>query len=144
MNTKALKFNEYIKENLPNVFRIEEDSNNELHPVIYSAIMDVDKKDLDFWLVIDDSFIVYFQARLANSIVNKKNRIVVLEHLNSLNETYKTFKYYIDEQGSIIIESCLLATDEEFNPGLVHGSINAVLTHLQEEYKNIMKIVWSN
>lgn len=141
MNTKALKFNEYIKENMPNVFRVEEDASNELHPVIYSAILDVDKKDLDFWLVIDDSFIVYFQARLANGVVNKKNRIAVLECLNSLNEVYKTFKYYIDEKGSVIIESCLLATDEDFNPGLVHGSINALLAHLQEEYKNIMKNV---
>lgn len=144
MNTKALKFNEYIKENLPNVFHVEEDSSNELHPVSYSAIMEVDKNDLDFWLVIDDSFIVYFQARLAKSVVNKRNRIAVLEHLNSLNDTYKTFKYYIDEKGSIIIESSLLATDDEFNPGLVHGSINAVLAHLQEEYKNIMQLVWSN
>ncbi len=144
MNTKALKFNDFIKENMPNIFQMEELPNHELHAVVYNTAMEVDKQNLPFMLIIDDSIYVMFQVRLANAVVNAGNRSAVLEHLNSLNETYKVFKYYVDANGSIIIESCLPATDDEFVPGLVHAAINVVYTHLQEEYKKIMKIVWTN
>lgn len=144
MNIKAEKFNKFAEQNMPGIFQIQEIPNHELHAVVFNTAMEVDKQNLPFMMVIDDSIYVMFQVRLANAVVNDKNRVALLEHLNTLNDTYKVFKYYIDENGSIIIESVIPSTDNEFVPEMVHAVVNVVYTHLQEEYKNIMKIVWSN
>ena len=49
-----------------------------------------------------------------------------------------------NENGDIVIESCIPTTDEEFMPELVHAVIDVVLKHLNEEYPKLMKTVWSN
>lgn len=84
------------------------------------------------------------QVRVAGAVVKEANRAAVLERLNKLNEGFKVFKYYVNEGGDIIIESCMPAGDSEFAPELVHAVIDVVLKHLNEEYANIMKIVWAN
>ena len=144
MNTKAEKMKKFLDENMPNIFQIEEVPNHELHAAVFNTFMEVDKQNLPFMLIVDDSIYVMFQTRLANGVINEKNRTAVMEHLNTLNETYKIFKYYIDENGSIIIECCIPSADGSFEPGIVHAAINVVYTHLGEEYKNIMKLVWAN
>ena len=144
MNVKAEKLNQFLEANMPNVFQISEIPNNELHAVVYQSAMEVDKQNLPFMMVVDDSIYVMFQVRVANGVVKESNKLAVLEKINSLNETYKVFKYYVDENNSIIIESCIPSADETFTPEIVHATINVVFSHLQEEYKDLMKIVWMN
>lgn len=144
MNAKAEQLNKFLEANMPGVFQISEIPNNDLHAVMYQSAMEVDKQNLPFMMVVDDSIFVMFQVRVANGVVKESNKKAVLEKLNSLNETYKVFKYYIDEQNSIIIESCIPSADATFTPEIVHAVINVVFSHLQDEYKELMKIVWTN
>ncbi len=144
MNVKAEKMKKFFEENMPNIFQPQEVPEHELHPVVFNTFVEVEKQDLPFMMVIDDSIYVMFQIRLGLGIVNDKNRTAIMEHLNALNAQYKIFKYYIDENNSVIIESCIPSTDEQFVPGIVHAAINVVYDHLQQEYKNIMKLVWAN
>lgn len=144
MNNKAAKFNEFLKANMPNIFQVQDMPEAELHPVLFQTAMEIDKQNLPMMMVIDDSIYVMFQVRLANAVVNEKNRKAIMEHLNELNGGYKVFKYYVDEQNSIIIESVILSAEETFTPEVVQACIQVVYEHLQEEYKNIMRLVWSN
>lgn len=144
MNIKAAKMQKFFEENMPGVFKPEEYADHELHPVVFNTFVEVEKQDLPFMLVIDDSIYVMFQIRLGLGIVNEKNRAAIVEQLNLMNAQYKIFKYYVDENNSIIIETCIPSTDEQFVPEIVHAAINVVYNHLQEEYKNIMKLVWTN
>lgn len=143
MNLKAQKFNEFLKNNNITCFNAQE-LQNEMEAVLYRSFMEVNGQNLPTMVVIDNSIYVMVQVRVANSVVKEDNRAAVMEHLNSLNEKYKVFKYYINNNGDIVIESCLPATDNEFVPGIVHAVINVILKHLAEEYAKIMKIVWSN
>lgn len=143
MNLKAQKFNEFLKNNNITCFNAQE-LQNEMEAVLYRSFMEVNGQNLPTMVVIDNSIYVMVQVRVANSVVKDDNRAAVMEHLNSLNEKYKVFKYYINNNGDIVIESCLPATDNEFVPGIVHAVINVILKHLAEEYAKIMKIVWSN
>ena len=143
MNLKAQKFSNFINERNINVFQIQ-DLEGDMHPVVYRSAMEVGGQNLPTMLVIDDSIYVMLQVRVGAGLVKDSNRAAVMAHMNILNENYKVFKYYANENGDIVIESCIPTTDEEFMPELVHAVIDVVLKHLNEEYPKLMKTVWSN
>ena len=143
MNLKATKFTNFINERNINVFQMQE-IDGDMHPVVYRSAMEVGGQNLHTMLVIDDSIYVMLQVRVGAGLVKESNKAAVMEHMNSLNENYKVFKYYANENGDIVIESCIPTTDEEFMPELVHAVIDVVLKHLNEEYPKLMKTVWSN
>lgn len=143
MNLKATKFTNFINERNINVFQMQE-IDGDMHPVVYRSAMEVGGQNLPTMLVIDDSIYVMLQVRVGAGLVKESNKASVMEHMNSLNENYKVFKYYANENGDIVIESCIPTTDEEFMPELVHAVIDVVLKHLNEEYPKLMKTVWSN
>ena len=143
MNLKATKFTNFINERNINVVQMQE-IDGDMHPVVYRSAMEVGGQNLPTMLVIDDSIYVMLQVRVGAGLVKEYNKAAVMEHMNSLNENYKVFKYYANENGDIVIESCIPTTDEEFMPELVHAVIDVVLKHLNEEYPKLMKTVWSN
>lgn len=143
MNLKAQKFTNFINERDINVFQMQE-LDGDMHPVVYRSAMEVGGQNLPTMLVIDESIYVMLQVRVGAGLVKESNKAAVMEHMNSLNENYKVFKYYANENGDIVIESCIPTTDEEFMPELVHAVIDVVLKHLNEEYPKLMKTVWSN
>ena len=143
MNLKATKFTNFINERNINVFQMQE-IDGDMHPVVYRSAMEVGGQNLPTMLVIDDSIYVMLQVRVGAGLVKESNKAAVMEHMNSLNENYKVFKYYANENGDIVIESCIPTTDEEFMPELVHAGIDVVLKHLNEEYPKRMKTGWSN
>ena len=143
MNLKATKFTNFINERNINVFQMQE-IDGDMHPVVYRSAMEVGGQNLPTMMVIDESIYVMLQVRVGAGLVKDSNRAAVMAHMNSLNENYKVFKYYANENGDIVIESCIPTTDEEFMPELVHAVIDVVLKHLNEEYPKLMKTVWSN
>ena len=143
MNLKATKFTNFINERNINVFQMQE-IDGDMHPVVYRSAMEVGGQNLPTMLVIDDSIYVMLQVRVGAGLVKESNKAAVMEHMNSLNENYKGFEQYANENGDIVIESCIPTTDEEFMPELVHAVIDVVLKHLNEEYPKLMKTVWSN
>ena len=144
MNVKAEKFSKYLVEKEITCFQAQEITEAEMHPVAFRSFMEVNGQNLPTMLVIDDSIYVMLQVRVAGAVVKENNKAAVLERLNKLNESFKVFKYYVNEGGDIVIESCMPAGDAEFAPELVHAVIDVVLRHLNEEYSNLMKIVWEN
>lgn len=143
MNVKATKFNEFLQANNITCFNAQA-IENEMHSVLYRSFMEVNGQNLPTMVVVDDSIYVMVQVRVAGAVIKEGNRTAVMEHINKLNEKYKVFKYYINEAGDIVIESCIPSTDEDFVPGLIHAVIDVILKHLQEEYPQIMKNVWAN
>ena len=143
MNTKAQKYSDFLKANEIKAFEVQE-VENEMHSVLYRSFMEVSGQNLPTMLVLDDSIYVMLQVRVAAGVVKEANRAAVVEHLNQLNEKYKVFKYYVNEAGDIVIESCIPSTDDSFVPEMVNAVIDVILKHLVEEYPQMMKIFWAD
>ncbi len=141
MNIKAQKYSDFLKANNINAFESQE-VENEMHAVLFRSFMEVSGQNLPTMLVLDDSIYIMLQVRVAAGVVKEANRAAVVEHLNQLNEKYKVFKYYVNETGDIVIESCIPSTNDGFVPEMVNAVIEVILKHLVEEYPQMMKIVW--
>lgn len=63
--------------------------------------------------------------------------------MNKYNRQYKTFKYYINNEGALVLDVSLITPDKEIKGDLIYGLLEQVFTHLNEEaYKEIMKTIW--
>jgi hypothetical protein len=52
------------------------------------------------------------------------------------------FKYYISDEGDIVLDCCLVSNEQDFDPNAVRAIIEVVLKHLQDTYADTMKSVW--
>ncbi|MCD7974859.1 MAG: YbjN domain-containing protein [Phascolarctobacterium sp.] len=111
MNNKTKKFNEFLSKSKITCFNSQE-IDNEMHAVLYRSFMKVSGQNIPTMVVLDDSIYAIVQVCVAVGVVKDANKNCVMEHINELNGKYKVFKYYINDNGDIVIESCIPATDD--------------------------------
>ncbi len=143
MNKKAEKWESFLTENKIDCFGKEE-IEGEIHPMLYRAFLEVKGQKLPSLLVLDDSIYTMFQVLIATKVVTDTNKSAVENILNSYNRKFKVFKYYVNDNGDICLESCMPSTAESFDATIIQAVIDVVLKHLTEEYPKLMKELWGN
>ena len=61
---------------------------------------------------------------------------------NGYNKKYKSFKYYADDEGNLVMDTCVLFKDGEADGDMIYTMFNVIINHLNESYKDTMKAVW--
>ena len=141
MNKKAEKFEKMLKENKIECFQKEE-IKDELHTVLYRSFMEIEGLQLPVVVILDDSIYSIFRTLVIGKGVNENNRNDVNNIVNTLNSTYKAFKYIATEAGEIVLDVCVPCSDETFDPNLIRVMIDVAIKNLNENYRKIVKIVW--
>lgn len=141
MNKKAEKFEKMLKENKIECFQKEE-IKDELHTVLYRSFMEIEGLQLPVVVILDDSIYSIFRTLVIGKGVNEKNRNDVNNIVNTLNSTYKAFKYIATEAGEIVLDVCVPCSDETFDPNLIRVMIDVAIKNLNENYRKIVKTVW--
>lgn len=143
MNVKAEKYNKFLQEKNIKFFQSDE-IKDEMNSVVYRSFLEVNGQNLPIWIGIDDSIYVMIHVRLGVKLLKDTNKEALLTYFNALNSRYKVFKYYANNQGDLIIESCLATSNDAFVPEMIHVIIDVILKHLIKEYPVLMKTVWGN
>lgn len=142
-NIKAIKFQEFQAANQITCFGVQE-INDGQHTVIFRTNLEVGGQQLPVIFVTDDSLHASLQVRVAPEALQAGNSQSVLTYVNELNRTYKSFKYFIGIDNALILDICLTAVPEQFEPQLVSLTLDILLRHLQEKYPVIMRKIWAD
>ncbi|MDL2281386.1 YbjN domain-containing protein [Selenomonadales bacterium OttesenSCG-928-I06] len=142
MNVKAEKFQEFLKEQQITVFEVEEIT-DDFNSVVFRSRMEVENQMLPTIVILDDSIYALLRIQIAEKLVKDSNKAAVWELINELNQKYKIFKYYVTEDGSLVLDCCMPCTNDTFEGNMVRMIIDVALQHLIEFYPAIMKTVWS-
>ena len=142
MNKKAQLFAELVqslKEDAKNdaggdaaeeMFHVEE-VDDDFHTVLFRSQLEIkDSLLLPMVLIIDDS--LYAVLRVWAGARTAANQEALAAYMDIMNRRYKVFKYYGNEEGDIILDVCLMADAEHFDPVMATTAIDLVLQHLQE------------
>lgn len=142
MNKKAERFDAMLEEQKISSFeRVElKDSFN---GILYRTMIDVKNQYLPVMIVLDASIYSVVRIILGDRIVNDDNRIAVDTHINGINRSQKVFKYFYTEEGSLVVDACIVASDESFEPHLVQVVLEVIMEHLKNTYGDTMSIVWN-
>lgn len=140
--TKVVQWQQYLEKNDVKCFS-EQKIEDGFNAVLYRSFMEVQGQKLTTVVVLDDSIYTMIQVLIASKVAvgDKKNEL--LAYIDELNGKYKVFKYHTTAGGDLVLESCIPAAEDSFDPKIVSAVIDVILKHLTEEYPNIMQKVWS-
>ena len=142
MNKKAENFKAYLDRNKINCFIAEEIPNDHLHTTVFRSSIDINGQQLPTLLLLDDSIYAMIRVLVSPKSLTKENSAGLFGHLNDLNKQYKSFKYYFDDTGNLVLDCCLLCPEETIAGNFVYTMFNVIIKHVNSEYKNLMKLIW--
>ena len=118
MNNKAEQFNSFLEEQKIKVFQMEELEGNEQHTVVFRSFLGVEGQQLPTIVIIDDSI------------------------FSIIRMMYKPFKLFFDERGDLMLDVCLVTDKDKLDGNEVYQLFSVIINYLDENYRNIMKVVW--
>ena len=139
-NVKALDFQEFLMENNIGVFSTEtlEDDYN---TVIFRSKIETHGQLLPMAIIIDMSIFTVIRTQIVTG-VEKVRWPRLKEYLNELNSRFKIFKYYLRDDGTIMLDVCLPYVDESFDSKMIQLMLSVIVQHLEAVYQDIMAEVW--
>lgn len=138
MNNKATKFQEYLTANNITGFNFEE-FNDEFNTVIFRSSIVIKGQQLSMAIILDDSIYRMIRVQLISSVENTEK---VVSYLNKLNAKYKSYKFYLTEQNDLILDSCIMGKDDDESE-IIIAVLNNLIKQMQDEYSELMNIIWS-
>ncbi|SCM78728.1 Transcriptional regulator [uncultured Sporomusa sp.] len=142
-NIKANKFQDFLTANQITCFGVQA-INDELHTVIFRTNLEIGGQQLPVMFVTDDTLHTPLQVRVVPAVAQEASSSGLFAYINELNRTYKSFKYFISEDDALILDVCLTAVPEQFEPQLVNLTLDVILRHLQDEYPVLMRKIWAD
>ena len=140
---KAAKFDAMLKELDIQAFQKQE-VGYEYGTVLCRSSMEIKGQFLPVIVILDASIYGIVRVIVGSKVVNEKNESDLAAYINEMNSRYKVFKYYTVEDGSLVLDACLPASDEGFEPDIVRTILDVVLQHLDETFGDTMKTIWAD
>lgn len=142
MNKKAELFQDYLKEKQITAFTVDEIKDDALNTVVFRSHIDVGGNQLPTLVILDSSIYCMIRLLVAPKSLRDDNKEAVLELMNGYNKKYKSFKYYADDEGNLVMDTCVLFKDGEADGDMIYTMFNVIINHLNESYKDTMKAIW--
>lgn len=137
-NAKAEAFKKFIESKDSGAFGVEENPKDELHTVLFHSRLKAGNVEYPFIVTVDDSVFVTLRVLLDQAVVKGEKRAAVLEEMNRLNHTYKSFKHYVDQGGSMVLDACLIMP-EKMEGSLIYNMLTMMMEHLEHVGDGIRK-----
>lgn len=136
---RDLFFNELRRMGFENTFEEVQLDN----AVGFRAIQDMKNGRCVIGIVIDDSIFSTITITFA-SLDNVVKREKMLDLLNELNQSYKTTKFYINDENQISAQMSYISLSENFNAEVFMASVLNMYRDIEEnEYAKVMRVMWS-
>lgn len=143
MNKKAEKFKKYLDAKKITAFTVEEIEKDELNTVVFRSHLEVGGNQLPAIVILDSSIYGMIRILVAPQALRKETELAVLQLINGYNKKYKSFKYYLEDDGALVLDTCVLFKEGEADGDLIYAMFEVIINHLNESYKNITKTLWS-
>lgn len=142
MNNRAEQFKKFLDEKEIKYFTINEIKNDKLNTVVFRSNLDINGHRLPILIILDDSIYGMIRIFISPKALNKDNVTELRIGINEMNKTYKSFKYYFDNEDNLILDCCILLNEIEKEGNLIYTMVDVIIKHLNSEYKNLMQLIW--
>ncbi len=141
MNKKAEVFKQYLAERNIDAFLIDDTVQDELEIVIFRSHLAVQGHELPVIVVLDNSIYGMIRLLVASNAVHDGNELAVLKLLNHYNAQCKSFTYYLDEDGDLMMDACVLSKEGEADGDMIYAMFQAMADHLTASYAEMMQTI---
>ena len=142
MIKKAEDFKLYLEKNNVTSFQMEEISNDANSTVVFRTHVTIKGQQLPSALILDNSIFAMIRIQISPQALTSENELPLSKILNAENAKYKPFKLFLNENGDLMLDVCMINSADEINPQEIFAMYNIVINYLDSSYRNIMKAIW--
>ena len=142
MENKIEKMTQFLADNKIECFDIQK-LEDEHHTTIFRSRMEVKGQLLPMALLMDDSVYVMLQVKIAPQVIDEAKLKDFASAINNMNNNVRPFKFTVSEKGDLMLNACITAENNTFNPALTNAIMAEAVKFLEAQYGNIMEAVWA-
>ena len=142
MIKKAEDFKLYLEKNNITSFQMEEISNDANSTVVFRTHVTIKGQQLPSALILDNSIFAMIRIQISPQALTSENELPLSKILNAENAKYKPFKLFLNENGDLMLDVCMINKADEIDPQEIFAMYNIVINYLDSSYRNIMKAIW--
>ena len=140
MNKKAEAFQAYLDEKGIKVFEAEELADNQ-HTAVFRSFITTEGQQIPTVVILDDSMFGMIRVQIAPRALSEENQLELLKMVNEESAGYKPFKLYLNKDGDLLLDVCLVL-DGELNGDSVYAMFALIIDYLDSNYRRFMKCIW--
>ena len=133
MNEKARLFEKFLIDEQLTCFEKRE-VGDEDHTVVFRSYVQTELGDIPVFLLLDDTIYATIRLLMGAGVVTKENRQDILTFINRENSTYKSFKYYIEEDDDSVY------LDSNFDPRFLYVLMTQIVEYIPGKIQTIGEV----
>lgn len=141
MADKVEKMQQFLADNKIECFDVQK-IEDERHTTIFRSRMEVKGQLLPMAVLMDDSVYVILQVQIAPQVVDEAKLAELAVAINNMNNNVRPFKFTVSDRGDFMLNACITAENNTFNPVLLNAIMGEALKFLEAQYANIMEVIW--
>lgn len=141
LENKIEKMQQFLTENKIECFDVQK-LEDERHTTIFRSRMEVKGQILPMAVLMDDSVYIILQVQIAPQVINEAKLAELAVAINNMNNNVRPFKFTVSDKGDFMLNACITAENNTFNPVLLNAIIGEALKFLEAQYANIMEVIW--
>ena len=141
MADKVEKMQQFLADNKIECFDVQK-IEDERHTTIFRSRMEVKGQLLPMAVLMDDSVYVILQVQIAPQVVDEAKLAELAGAINNMNNNVRPFKFTVSDRGDFMLNACITAENNTFNPVLLNAIMGEALKFLEAQYANIMEVIW--
>ncbi len=141
MNKKAEAFNAYLKEKDIQAFAVEELEGDEQKTVVFRSHITTEGQQLPTLVILDESMFALVRVQIAPKAMAEGNQLELLKKINEESAGYKPFKFYLNKNGDLLMDVCLVI-EGELKGDTIYAMFALIIDYLNNNYRKLMKCIW--
>ncbi len=141
MNKNAEAFKAYLEEKDIKVFEVEELEGDNQETAVFRSHITTEGQQLPTAVILDTSVFALVRVQISPKALTEANQLELLKLINEEAAAYKPFKLYLNRDGDLMLDVCLVV-DEELKGDMVYTMFSVIINYLDANYRKIMKCIW--
>ena len=141
MNKNAEAFKAYLDERNIKVFEIEELAGDNQRTAVFRSNITTEGQQLPTVVILDESVFALLRVQISPKALTETNQLALLKMINEESASYKPFKLYLNRDGDLLLDVCLLV-EEELKGDTVYNLFSLIINYLDANYRKFMKCIW--
>ena len=141
MNKNAEAFKAYLEEKDIKVFQVEELEGDAQKTAVFRSHITTEGQQLPTAVILDESVFALVRVQISPKALKEANQLELLKMINEESAAYKPFKFYLNRNGDLMLDVCLIV-EEELKGDMVYTMFSVIINYLDANYRKIMKCIW--
>ena len=141
MNKNAEAFKAYLDEKDIHVFEVEELEGESQGTAVFRSHITTEGQQLPAIVILDESVFALVRVQISPKALTESNQLELLKLANEETAAYKPFKLYLNRDGDLMLDVCVVA-DGELKGDTIYTMFSVIINYLDANYRKFMKRIW--